>query len=522
MIQVRAPNGQIVQFPDGTTPDVMKNAMRRKFGGPDATAAPKSDMANAQPMSWKETADDWANSIGSGVTKGVLQLAGTPGDLREMAAAGAGKLFGTSGEQAARSAFNIMPGFSSMPTTEQITPEGVKYDPKTTTGQYLQTGGEFATNALAPGGAVRKAAMVAAPALLAEGAGQATRGTAVEPYARVAGALVGGIGAAGKGGASAVKMAAKGAPDEAAIFQEKNRLYTALERAGTRYDAQEFDALSRGLFSALRHRLDPQLSPHGSVVVTKIGQLSGNGYAPSLPEIDEIKKIINEVMPAAAASRNKNDITVLGFIKRELDNFEASAPLTTNGSVAPDAVKPMADRARELASRLIKARELKTMKENSKGYLSGEESGIRNQTARILKSEKGRYGWSKTELDAIKDASQGNLTRNAIGSVGRGGVGRDARAFLGPGLTGSAGAALGSFLGPFGPAVGAAGAVAGATGARKLAAHLTDKSMGTAIDTALAGRGAQKQAVALSKEERRKALARALMSGQSSWQQIRD
>ena len=42
MIQVRAPDGTLVQFPDGTTPDVMKDAMRRKYGGP-AAAPPAGD-----------------------------------------------------------------------------------------------------------------------------------------------------------------------------------------------------------------------------------------------------------------------------------------------------------------------------------------------------------------------------------------------------------------------------------------------------------------------------------------------
>lgn len=490
-------------------------------------AAPKADRLDAKPLTWKETADDYANSFGSGVARGAIQIAGLPGDLREIAGNaatwGANKL-GFDGQMAGdvtRAAIRGIPGMAWAPTTNQIMPEGLKYDSKTEVGPYLGTAGEMATNALAPGGVIRRAAMVAAPAALSEGLGQATKGTAYEPWARIAGGLAGGVAAAGKGGASAVKLAAKAAPEETAIFQEKQQLYKALEQAGTRYDGQEFDALSRGLFSALRHRLDPQLSPHGSVVVTKIGQLSGNGYGPSLPEIDEIKKIINEVMPAAAAAKNKNDITVLGFIKKELDNFEANAPLTTNGSVAPDAVKPMADRARELASRLIKAREIKVMKENAKGYLSGEESGARNQTARILKSEKGRFGWSQTELEALRDASQGNLVRNTIGGWGRGGLAKDSRAFLGPSVTGGIGATIGALFGPLGAAAGSVGSVAAATGARKLAAHMTDKSMARAIGAALAGRGVQKQAVSAATQNRQDALIRALLAAESSSQQGR-
>ena len=34
MIRVRAPDGTLVQFPPGTSLEVMKDAMRRKYGGP--------------------------------------------------------------------------------------------------------------------------------------------------------------------------------------------------------------------------------------------------------------------------------------------------------------------------------------------------------------------------------------------------------------------------------------------------------------------------------------------------------
>ena len=39
-IQIQAPDGSIVEFPDGTPDDVMARAMRETFGGPDAPIAP--------------------------------------------------------------------------------------------------------------------------------------------------------------------------------------------------------------------------------------------------------------------------------------------------------------------------------------------------------------------------------------------------------------------------------------------------------------------------------------------------
>lgn len=55
MIEVEAPGGVIVEFPDGTPPEVMTRAMRSRFGGPPAPAAaqplgPITDAATGNPF----------------------------------------------------------------------------------------------------------------------------------------------------------------------------------------------------------------------------------------------------------------------------------------------------------------------------------------------------------------------------------------------------------------------------------------------------------------------------------------
>jgi hypothetical protein len=68
------------------------------------------------------------------------------------------------------------------------------YTPKTTLGRYGKVGGEFLPNIVGGPGrlATRAATRVILPAIGSEAAGEATKGTAYEPYARVAGAVVGG------------------------------------------------------------------------------------------------------------------------------------------------------------------------------------------------------------------------------------------------------------------------------------------------------------------------------------------
>jgi hypothetical protein len=173
---------------------------------------------------------DVTKSGGIGVVKGGIGLAGMGGDVREMLAAGAGKvgsMFGADPQKVAATAGQALrhtpiigPALSG-PTAGDIQKsiEGVTgdfYKPQTTAGEYAQTLGEFAPAAFAgPGSLARRVAtQVVAPALTSEAAGQATKGTAAEPYMRVGGALLGGPLAtvAGRGASRLVAPGASSAP----------------------------------------------------------------------------------------------------------------------------------------------------------------------------------------------------------------------------------------------------------------------------------------------------------------------
>ena len=65
--------------------------------------SPTGETGQQQPLTWKETADDWANAVGSNVTQAfTTDILGAGGDVRELATAGAGKLFGPIGTEAMR------------------------------------------------------------------------------------------------------------------------------------------------------------------------------------------------------------------------------------------------------------------------------------------------------------------------------------------------------------------------------------------------------------------------------------
>lgn len=191
----------------------------------DGSIAPGYDMPEgwfvepqvqpAPPRSWGDAiydnligADDGIDSIGeqvgrglgSGIARGAAGLASLPQLGMRGLGWGAEKIgdaIGLDGEALRQGLLGGFPlGLEPTPSElgSQLFPETFDYQPDTTAGRYAQTVGEFLPGALAmgPGGVVRNALQYGvAPGLTSEAAGQAFEGTAVEPYARIVGALAG-------------------------------------------------------------------------------------------------------------------------------------------------------------------------------------------------------------------------------------------------------------------------------------------------------------------------------------------
>lgn len=161
---------------------------------------------------WSETALDAVKSGGVGLAKGAIHLAGLPGDIRSLVGAATdwagGKMgfnqadidkFKTASQaNAMRSPFTAP--FAVGPTSQDVQNKVEDYTgefrkPQTVAGEYAQTIGEFApAAAIGPGGWLARTAQTVVPAVTSETAGQVTKGKPSEPYARFAGALVGGVG----------------------------------------------------------------------------------------------------------------------------------------------------------------------------------------------------------------------------------------------------------------------------------------------------------------------------------------
>ncbi len=185
------------------------------FFGPQAsTSTPTAASDARRPLadySTGEIAGDVAKSFGIGTGRGVIHLLGLGGDLREAI-----------GTEVQKAADYLAPGLApnigakasdflatnqlalawnpllAGPTSAQIQDAvesftGPFYQPKTVPGDYAQTVGEFLPGAmLVPEGsfAARALRHGLVPALSAETAGQLTKGTAAEPWARTVAAFL--------------------------------------------------------------------------------------------------------------------------------------------------------------------------------------------------------------------------------------------------------------------------------------------------------------------------------------------
>lgn len=186
---------------------------------------------------------DLVKSAGVGLGRGVIGLAGLPGDVREIVGAGvkaAGRAIGLEpGDPSA--APNIIPTSQGVTRAVEENVTGKFYKPQTTAGKRTENVASFIPGALAgPGGAVRNvAAFGLAPGLASEAAGAATEGTSLEPLARGAAALtaggLSGIATAPSNAAGAVSRAAGSVDRQAlqqaeALFQEAQALGIPLTR----------------------------------------------------------------------------------------------------------------------------------------------------------------------------------------------------------------------------------------------------------------------------------------------------
>jgi hypothetical protein len=380
MIQVRAPNGEIAQFPDGMPDDQIASIMQQTYGGPKG-----GDPVGA--------VEDVAKSAGVGLGRGAIGVAGAVGDISDLGAKGLqvatdfiskklglGKGQGLPEEVRAslRSALDNIPTSAGITKAVEENVTGKFYQPQTRAGEYAKTAAEFIPGALmGPGGAVRNAAVFGAvPGVASEFAGGLVKGSDAEPYARAGAALatgaLGGLATAPGNVAGTVGRAAGGL--DRATLQQAEALFQEAQAMGipiTR--AEAIQAVTNGgtNFGNLQRVVEGQ----GGLADFMARRAAGNDAAAG--------RVFDQVTPAApnpsaigpavgtAAEGVVNDAR--GIVNAASDPFYAQAAgirLTPYEFQQARALPGYADAAAQIRNTPQLARYVQGLPEDSVGFLN--------------------------------------------------------------------------------------------------------------------------------------------------------
>jgi hypothetical protein len=508
-----------VQMPDGQeyevdAPDEASaiSALGR-FSQPQQSV--NRDAKAGREMSLNETAEDVVKSAGAGLARGAIDFAATPSNIRESG----GDIVGWASEklgatpetaqliaQAVKAGFLAIPGGAN-PTGAQVIeatnemtrpapslsqlvtgekPQApLEYRPRTFAGEVAENVGEFAPAVAAgPGGAARKIAMTAVPAIAGATAKEAAEGTAFEPYAEPLAVIAsGGVAAGGKG--SLVKEIAKDAPARASVKQAADAMYGKLRAAGITYDATGYQNMAVDIARNLKDGgFRKAQAPLTADAVEAIAEQLQRG-SPDYNDLESIRKTTSKILREKNAT--DTDKEAAGIVLDALDDFMSKGAFSTNGSIPAGKAATLMKEAREMARRNIIAKQVDDIFANAETYQSGFEAGLRNGFSNYLRSGKAK-GLTKEERQAFLEAAKGNWSNNLLGSLGRLGVDFGAlgnRATLLPGGAAATGFAMGE------PTMGI-GTVAIGTAAKYASRQGTKNAAERARDTVLAGREAQK------------------------------
>lgn len=502
MIEVELPDGTIAEFPDGMSNEEIRTVLMKRSQKP---AAPSygSDMLKGGL---------------SGLRSGVEGLAGMFGDTNRMSGDIAGWVAGKLGagegvQKTVGSIASKLTPTAMLPSTKQIQGltnpvMGEAYKPQTVAGEYANTIGKFLPGAMiGPGGIGRKAAMAVVPAVASETAGQITKGTAAEPYARFAGGLAGGVATAGLF-PSAAKNAAVGAPTREAVKQQTDDLYGALRNAGIKYDGAAYEAtIAQVRDKMLKEGLRP------SVAKEAFGYLDDltlpKGHSPDFSDIGGIVQALGEKSRSAVAAGDRTAAKAFDMIADGIRDFEMNAPMTSATGLTRDQVNTIRTQARSLALKNIKSRALDEIVTKSSTYAAGEEAGIRNGINNLLRSKYGARLFNEAERTELLKVSQG---RKPLRSLSR--FGLDLEKISGNATFIPTIGAVGA-VAAGGPLVGA-GLLAAGTAAKALSPRLTQKALEQAGSAIRSGKLGTKELTTALKDQRTQALIRAALAAESA------
>jgi len=346
----------------------------------------------------------------AGMARGVKGLAETPEMLGRAVIRGGQEVAQLAGAEVE----------NEMPVLDTATGRGIEaalstfggdkamaYRGESTPAQFAGTIGEFVgPGGLLGGGKKLMQASVAAGAG-SEAAGQATEGTDLEPYARIAGALVSPY-AANKT-LSAFQKKNVTSPTISTLKAEKNSAYDLLKSEGTGLTGTQTAYLVQDMKSVLNMD-DIILSAKPSVerALALVDEVEKSG-AMNLSKFNELQKALGKIYKTAPDAPE-----VLSMLKK-MDDVLADGSKDAALMQAAKAANSKYAKARMLDKYFTQATE-----GAKKGNLIPKTGEALQATAtRILRNDRASAFWTPDELAALRKVADGTVGSRVLGTVGK-------------------------------------------------------------------------------------------------------
>lgn len=274
----------------------------------------------------------------------------------------------------------------------------------------------------------------------------------------------------------ATNAAIRNAPDAADLRAASSAMFKAVDNSGVTVDTGKFSQLVQSLVSqAKKDRINQNLDPKAwgayEELIGALGDVQKNGGALTISDLHTLRQIAQK----AAVSTEGRDSMFANRIVDALDGFvtdPAAMKLPANrlgNGVSTDAGNELL-KAISTWSNAKKVSMIENAIANAENYVSGAESGLRNQFRTLLNGKKTRNLWSPAERKAMQEVINGGPIVQGLRALGM------FKGFFSAGVGGGLGAAFG----PLGTAAGTA--LGGAAGL--LARKVTENAAIRAADKA--------------------------------------
>lgn len=343
-MEVTLPDGRVLNFPDGTSEDVMRAAIGRLLGADAPAPTPERTFGQTiyENVIGSGEADTFGEKLGqyirggtNAVARGMADVPALPVNVAQLGAAGVEELFGMEDPSMVSRALDRLPDTRDMLGAVPVLGPESRYKAPGKVGEFLSTGGEFSGGAGLMSGAKAMLKYGLAPGLASEAAGQATQDYPnVEPFARAGAALTTpfAVGAAQKGFQRAVSpMAGKLDPSRmkaVETLREAGVTPTAGQVVGGR--TAESQLYREAATASGRALADDALEDFTAAAMKSVGSTARKATPDALEEAtSRIGSVFDDAIVGVEIAPSTQDLTAMS---KALEVYRQLAPKT---AVAP-------------------------------------------------------------------------------------------------------------------------------------------------------------------------------------------